>query len=1693
MSLPLKPLTIDSNSKKLDSKRQKFHQNVQKALQHFDAVTEWADYIASLGKLWKALQSWSPQFPNVKYYVPFPYQVSRRLASSLSPNLPSGVHLKTLDVYTFIFQKIGLETLGKECNIWIAGLLPLMSYASISVKSPLVELYEKYLIQLPPSILRLLIKPLIASLFPGVDEESSEFQPIIMNLLDSLRTNLGDDSLFWQSCFMVMIMHKNRRLGGLVWLTKRLPSLNAVPHLVLKKQESSRRIDDPTAIDKKQVRDDALSLLLPECKSIVSPEPGLLVRCLITCLEEDNELLIQRGILDLLLQRIHLHSPVLQTLVTPSDRQLLVITCCKTMLRKDMSLNRRIWNWLLGLASRPQHAEMSSNNDYFPNYGLISLMNGLSDMLMKEREIPNTFRVCHALMDRWEIGSRIVPTLFTNLMKAAEKYKHNKQIIKSCSVFFDSIETNVIWGNCYQAMLLHDDYELLEFILNTFNVSNDEEIIVKHCPLMLLALLNLSFNDSSSEVSRKYWLCRTLINIIPDRAYLPIAQADLAEACESDVNETLNKITSYYELVTSPLQQTTNDISPPFSGANLALLTTRRVNSLLIKGLKSGQMINEISILFVLLVEKIPEQPKEDDHDDHDDISVSKFNESYNWSNGGLLQSIFDLKDRMSDSANGDCIFGIVEIYSNYLASRLNLFDSLKLLKIIIASLWKYLLHPNTQMEAIRCLDSLNRAIDTKSIEGALTNAFIQEKDISLKLTALDALWNHLENDIDMIRYPLQLVFDELWDEQRLSYLYASKWVVSVVSANAGNRLFQVVTDNLLSFQFFARDSLKELDDLDLFTYHVQTVTNILRTQESVVLKAFGTELTSVQSFENWGDEDISTYKGLTVAVLLKFLNLESNVHGRSIRSVLILLDTLLDGTEQNFKSIVTRLLNLSTKYMKQSGTESEIIIVSLLNIVSRILSLSHKNGIKLDIFDDQNSHTNYIDFLVSSITFIESPLVISSYVQLLSQSIVYFQNSIFNVILPLSNSITQCIERLFYEPADKGANFRAFSLLIDGLEELLEISHGYLVTGENSGYLPSSGTKNDFLQSMVSNVFSNDTTNNKNKFQGHREVILQSFKRAVDCSFGVWVWAQQHSNPKGTITNMKDIGGQDFSESLHQLSYRYKFKTKKLIEKLFNLEPLEVLEILISNRRDYLTITLIHVLDGNRPVLTVPHLMQSLLNTCNKGSTLLFSTVNTTTKRANEPSMAVSKLDASEILGFITEYVHSLENAAMEEFYNDFLMFIKEISQNPFYYESVNFQVLILISIVSEKIAHCQFGQQKRVRKDLSDISVKYMNTVLSDDVISRKCVKDEIFDGLLYIVQRLHHIVNEQIHGDKFNSCVSVMVSFAIIPMIKNNLWEAGEVNSFLELTLAVAKLGAKVRNWKTLISEIFNDNVKLTQFVEAAPIWNEIIFEWSQYQELQDKLMNDLILTIAQKGNVITPTINPFQGWSDSEVTLKFKHMAKIAYLLTISPKDTYLLYFKPLMDQIEDYLFSADAPLKVSCYILLRAIFVHFDQSHLADHWLVITHGLQTGLQAFYESLQIQEPVDSNLILQLCKSLDLLLVLNFEEFSATNEWIFIIGTINCIYKTDPYMALIDEISECKDYMTSSVTDVELATRTNERIPLLTDIRTIGSHLELRTFFHNLSYTHYETMYGMKPINFKVLYEDLKKDVLAVMQVQ
>ena len=359
-------------------------------------------------------------------------------------------------------------------------------------------------------------------------------------------------------------------------------------------------------------------------------------------------------------------------------------------------------------------------------------------------------------------------------------------------------------------------------------------------------------------------------------------------------------------------------VSPPFSSEDLTYLLVATMHTALSTVFEKDDQLNDMVDLFVKFMEKVPstEQCEEE-------AGTPRKNELTRQ----LKDTVFMARESL-DSRSSDSIFGWSKLYGEYLSSKLSAIESAKLSKSLVSSLWVYLVNPNTQIEAVKCLDSLYGCSGSGYVKSALAYAFIDNHEITSRISALEALWLYSSNTSTLARRPLELVLDELFNSQDPNYLSTSRWVLAAIDHGWANRLFHILCENILTCEVLHKDSLEELDDIDTFVYHCQNLINVLRVEHPTVLHSFNTEKTSVQPLYKWLDGDTSTYKNLAITIASKFLRTKSTT-GKSVRTTLLLLDILLDGTEENFQHLVTFLLELAADHFNSKDLE----LLSLIHI----------------------------------------------------------------------------------------------------------------------------------------------------------------------------------------------------------------------------------------------------------------------------------------------------------------------------------------------------------------------------------------------------------------------------------------------------------------------------------------------------------------------------------------------------------------------------------------------------------------------------------------------------------------------------------------------------------------------------------------------------------------------------------------
>lgn len=399
-----------------DPNQRRYVASVERVLASFDSVSEWADFIAFLTRLAKTVQTPAPDAMVVPA-IPHKHVVAKRLSQCLNPALPGGVHAKALEVYALILTRIGRDGLRRDLGVWTPGLLPFYAAAGLSSRGQIVDIFTRFYLPLGGDDLRPLAAALVAAILPGLDDEAAEHSDATNRLLDRLASLIGFPA-FASALWLVMTQTANVRRAGLNLTLRRLPKL-ASPQ-----PPSTFELDNALGNDR-----------------------GLMPRSLAACLRVGG-VLERRLALDVLIAKLPLASGLFPRLirsdsdepassqselnhtVTPSDALLLVDAAARVVLRRDVSLNRRLYAWLLGNGSN--EVDTGGQEDYLKLYTLPLLSRALVEAFQRFHYPPEaannqqaepgepqeTHRTFIALLDKWEIGGALTSEIILNILAA---------------------------------------------------------------------------------------------------------------------------------------------------------------------------------------------------------------------------------------------------------------------------------------------------------------------------------------------------------------------------------------------------------------------------------------------------------------------------------------------------------------------------------------------------------------------------------------------------------------------------------------------------------------------------------------------------------------------------------------------------------------------------------------------------------------------------------------------------------------------------------------------------------------------------------------------------------------------------------------------------------------------------------------------------------------------------------------------------------------------------------------------------------------------------------------------------------------------------------------------------------------------------------------------------------------------------
>ncbi|KAF2864163.1 hypothetical protein K470DRAFT_254491 [Piedraia hortae CBS 480.64] len=1500
----------------------------------------------------------------------------------MNPALPSGVHQKALEVYSYIFSTFGAHHLSLHLTDYLPGLASVLSFASLSVRPALYALFEHHIVRLPAKTLRPALKSLILGLSPAIEEESGEDFDRAFAILQKLEDEFAQpdpaeprNGYFWQCLFLCVITSPSRRPGMLNYMSRRLPNFTT----------------------------DSLS---DEAYVVICPEPGLLVRAFVAGLSDD-QVLAQREFLNLLVTHLPLNSPVLREKIDQEDLDRLVAATVQVLLRRDMSLNRRLWSWFVG----PSKEESGSQEDapqreYFRKYGEGSLRRVMLSLLDEHpnnaAQVARPLRICLSLMDRWEIGGSILTEVFPPALESVYTFGQTasasevKEVMRSASLFFDGVEAGLVWTNfCNYVRKAFEErsgknLRLVNWALGTFNVS-DEEMVLIHAPLtlsLIFDLLNRQSTPTGILTTLALEIADKLSQLIPERAL----KGDGSEEVEEDNSSIIARF--YREL-----PQSAGKVSLPMGRSTLAATLLHQVTSLVrrtIKDKQSSTFCELVPVMDNLLsitrdVGPIPTLPME--------IQgwITECPVSFS-----VLNAILSLTTEYNS------------------AGRITANELFQLQPLLTAQLWAHLSpsRPKYHVEAVRALWQLNKlAGDDNKLQALLITQMRSGTKCQTEKSPLDdeavrrfaILWNHsmpaqvvatknggatltrrssaatamadaakFERRRQILAEPLSWIVDVLGATPSVAAETARDWLAALPTLRY---VFEIIFERL---EIILKEDEERVED-------PKTRLRVVRDKQRGLVYVLGQLEGLLRDGGDW------TWNSLS--------NAKSESEGaRYIAQVCSQMVSRQTSTELDRRCLnVLRILMTSpvSNQFREMALDS-VLMDRLLGCVANdeddlqglILDMI-PDAINLRLVEKKASNTpslmttqappppQLLKCLRMGFTSKSGRRHMAHWLRFLSSMLPTFSNAIFASLLPLVECLCGELDAVFselvrmteQEDVHEWSPDAVCLGLLEALEMVLARAHDCLAQEQIAEEATQSPVPNRGLfGTMTSGVFKSEGPPSKTAQANSRLTVVLAFHDSIQTCLKIWGWSNEHDHGSSATTTY--------------YSLRLRHKARHLLEQMFMVEPLESLEVVISllSNKVSTALDLLHVMQGSRPKNVVPTILNAL---CGR--------IDTQSGRQMSVDMT-----AADIAVFLLQYVNSLEDDALDEIWTDCIAFLRDVLANPLPYRQALPPLLSLVQCLSQKSLHTNFSEQRRMRRELIDIFQRLLAASLTTvpgiptPDHDERTKASNLISVLTDAVRELDTIVETP---ERIITATNNITNSIITPLIHSKSFPTNLTPEILTLLHEISRKSPTSKSWKREVHDAIHD---ARIFSSPLTPWLPIIHQW-MFRD-PDRLTEQLsrLTPPSTAGSLFGVNANATRLDSDRKTQLTLR---RITLILLSSPKDTHLSHLKPLLEKIADLSSATESSfpsstIKAEVLILSRAATLSFSPPNLSALWPLIDDLLDDALTAVLPSGG--SGWTNNGILQACKLLDQLVSLAPDEF-LLRQWLFIADSTDAVYRS------------------------------------------------------------------------------------------
>ncbi|MCO5589740.1 hypothetical protein L7F22_043708 [Adiantum nelumboides] len=1625
-----------------DAKFKKYAIAVEKCLATFDSVSEWADFISFLARLLKTLQT-STQFNA----IPRKLIVAKRLSQCLNPALPSGVHQRALEVYEHIFTVIGPEGLRRDLSVWTPGLLPFFQFASMTVKPIVLNIIELHYLPLGQD-LRPIAKPMQLALLPGLEEETSEHFERVLKLLDKIRDSIGQP-FFLQNLWMILISVPAARLPSLHYLSRRLDDLNGA--------EGAAK----------------------EVTSIVGPDLGLAIRAFSAALEDDT-LLVRRAMLDLLAVKFKLDSKTFKELVRQDDRIRLFQSALAVVLRRDISLNRRLYAWLLGPSEdiTAQQAYFEQHAMQYARLALLSAFNeenedGSQGYKAESKDRQKPYRILISLLDKWSLGLPITNALIIDTFKALRKRlqsQDNEQQSKKAAssdvsttakMLFEAVDPFALYRQFYLAICEEikakgsDDVgkapesesaiALLRFIFTSFRV-HDEESRVVHLPILFSAIVELvQENPTGWQASAGLQLARDILTLIPKRVF----GNRLADSTAASATSTL-KTKSFYEHGLF-LYQATSGGADEAAKRYIGFQHPSTISALLdtcasIPERRQSLAVDSLTILCQLL--NILDAT----------FDASQTQASISW-NGNLW--IEQMKTQLHNAKSFIGLEACIEAFvagsqCRVLKERISI-DQEDITTAIVERLFDFM-QPASSPYHVRSVELLWTIFDlspSTQIGAILTRSLnggtLAEREDALE--TFNTIWRYSDDvrlSSPLLVDPLLSVLDGLlstdWNERQLAETWGALCSVNSIAIGFSWRPSLARTLRTAQVQRSTSKKLASFASSEPEKTYTYFIFEILLS----LLKSDATAQSAYQS----AHESIHALAVDIIGALLGKVHI-GETQLKEIENVL--LQRLLLDIREGIVSVQGKLLRTlhgifvgthgaNARHGQQAASSPPTLLLSTLKA-----GLSApKNQIIL---------TEWSDFVLAI-----SPI---------------FRSSLNGLLLPLNQGLCALIRSSVAELEQAYgidtqddvtclANDNDLITLMTMSERVLSQSlEQQASTGaSDSGNAGSNAEKGEFsLLGALSSVFSADSSTADSFGASANNAVWKSLHQTVMTLHLAWI-----------STSAMPTNEDSRHDTMEVIRKNVQARCRRYLEKLYRNHSGEVVEALIAcwslatrsgNEKGTL---------GAFDILTflAPSAQIVVTFLCDVISTRTSSTSsaekpvsgNALNQNASTRSMSSPGLPDSILLSFLEAYLLRLDSEATIQVWPVVSIFVKDILGNTTQHKAQIFPTLRCLTIIGEKVlderdlnskipnavAGGIGGDDRRLRRDLIDLYSRIcdLNILIGGRSfeqttwIGRRTVTSDPDQDDAAVQKGLDEKMSGSI-GDLASSsttstaeAVQTYLAKKVLPALRSFSIDTDKlIGLCTNVVYYIISPSLKVRKKSldlnpTLLSLI----VEVTKLPGTYKAWRAPIGEYFNDPRFFETdvdvgvsftpiifafMTGDKERFIETIGRVSPPSTNIFTN-REAETRMRALNIRRMSYVLYSSPKDYWLTQLPLIQEKLVDLLRnSANDPAISEVYLCLRILLIRFESKHLNSFWPVVITEMMRLFESCLEELPSDGSDQLSLVEGACRFLDLLVTLQTDEFQI-HQWLFITDTVDIVYPPD-------------DWAPESILD-RLATAINER---------------------------------------------------------